>query len=141
VAAAFVASASYAVTNQAPRYSLLTTGLAGAIGWLIWLLVARGNEAQLLSTFLAAFVVGLLSWGLARWQHSPATLYILPGILPLLPGLTIYKGMLTLAQSQSSEGSLLLAQATFLGGALAAGVALSTSLAPALWRKPHLKIR
>ena len=105
------------------------------------MLVARGNEAQLLSTFLAAFVVGLLSWGLARWQHSPATLYILPGILPLLPGLTIYKGMLTLAQSQSSEGSLLLAQATFLGGALAAGVALSTSLAPILWRKPHLKIR
>ena len=135
VVAAFLASSCYAISNQIPRFAILTAGLAGATGWLTHLLIMRLNNTSLLVTFLAAFVVGILSWGLARWQHSPITLYILPGILPLLPGLTIYKGMLYLAQNQPTEGMILLAQATFLGGSLAAGVALSNSLVPLLWHR------
>lgn len=137
--AAFLACASYGATLQTPRFAILTTGLAGAVGWLAYLLTNRSNEATLLSTFLAALMVGLLSWGMARLQHSPVTIYILPGILPLLPGLPIYRGMLSLAQNQTVEGLLLLVQAVFLGGALAAGVALSNSFAPTIWRRPHLR--
>lgn len=136
VLAAIVASGCYAMLNHVPRFAVLTAGTAGGVGWLVYLLVSGWNQEIVLATFLAAFVIGLLSWGFARWQHSPVSLYILPGILPLLPGLVIYNGMLQLAHNQSLDGFLVLAQATFIGGALAAGVALSNSLAPALWRKP-----
>jgi uncharacterized membrane protein YjjP (DUF1212 family) len=130
VGAAFCAASCYALANQIPRFAILTAGLAGGIGWLAYLSISDWlDNTGLLATTLAAFVAGLLSWRLARLQHAPLTLYILPGILPLLPGLTIYNGMLNLAQNQTSQGILLLAHAVFLGGALAAGVALSTSLA------------
>ncbi|HMA33542.1 MAG TPA: threonine/serine exporter family protein [Chloroflexia bacterium] len=135
VAAAFGASACYAVSNQVPRFAILTAGLAGAVGWLTSLIVVNLQDTGLGATFLAAFVVGLLSWGLARWQHAPVTLYVVPGIMPLLPGLAIYNGMLDLAESQNIAGLLGLVHALFLGGALAAGVALSNSLAPALRRR------
>ncbi len=138
VGAAFFAAACFGIAIYVPRFAIFTAGVAGGIGWLIYLLVLRLNQSTLLSTFLAAFVVGLLSWGMARWQHSPVTLYILPGILPLLPGLTIYNGMLTLTRNQDVEGLLLLVQATFLGGALAAGVALSNTVAPAVSKLSHL---
>ena len=141
VGAAFVASACYAVAAHAPLRAVAGTGLAGAVCWLTYLLLAAPTHNELLETFLAAVVVAGLGWGLARWQHEPVTLYILPGVLPLLPGLTIYNGMLALARNQSVEGLLQLAHATFLGGALAAGVALSNTVAPTLWHKPHLRKR
>ncbi len=132
VAAAFVASACYAVWYHVPRFAVLTGGLAGALGWLTYLLAGQIGISPLAGTFLAAFAVGALSWSLARRQRAPVTLYVLPGILPLLPGVTIYNGMLDLAQNQSIAGLLVLVHASFLGGALAAGVALSNALAPAL---------
>ncbi len=138
VAAAFCASACYAVAGYIPRFAIATAGLGGACGWLVYLLLVRSGESVLLATFAAAFVVGWLAWTFARLQHAPITIYIIPAILPLLPGLTIYQGMLSLARNQNIEGLLQLVQANFLGGALAAGVALSTSLALAL---PHFKRR
>jgi uncharacterized membrane protein YjjP (DUF1212 family) len=135
VVAAFAASACYAVLNHVPRFALGTAGVAGAVGWLAYLLLLQVNAGPLAATFLAAFVVGVLSWGFARGQHAPVSLFILPGILPLLPGVTIYNGMLELATNQSLQGLLLLVHAVFLGGALAAGVGLSDSVAPHLWRR------
>jgi uncharacterized membrane protein YjjP (DUF1212 family) len=134
VAAAGGAAACYAVSNYVPRFAILTAGVGGAVGWLAYLLLVQVAATPLVATFLAAFVVGLLSWWFARIQHAPVTLYVVPGILPLLPGLTIYAGMLDLARNQNVQGLLELVHALFLGGALAAGVALSHSLAAALWR-------
>jgi uncharacterized membrane protein YjjP (DUF1212 family) len=133
VIAALVAAASYAVSNYVPRFAILTAGLGSAVGWLAYLLILQAGGTPLPATFVAAFLVGLLSWQLARAQHAPLTLYVVPGILPLLPGLTIYEGMLDLARSQNVQGLLVLVHALFLGGALAAGVALSNSLGRVLW--------
>jgi uncharacterized membrane protein YjjP (DUF1212 family) len=137
VGAAGIASACYAISNQVPRYAIGTAGLAGAGGWLAYLLLFHLTGAMLTTTFVAAFIVGVASWGFARWQHAPVTLYVVPGILPLLPGLTIYNGMLELARNQDVRGLAILALALFLGGALAAGVALSNVLAPPIWRRPR----
>lgn len=63
------------------------------------------------------------------------TLYILPGIFPLLRRVTIYEGMRQLAQSQNGAGLVTLVHAIFLGGALAAGVALGDSLGAPLWHR------
>ncbi len=134
VVAAFCAGVCYAIANYIPRFAIATAGLNCGLGWLTHLLVVNFGGAPLLATFLAALVVGAGSWELAYWQRAPITLYILPGILPLLPGLTIYQGMLELARNQSLSGLLLLAQAVFLGGALAGGVALSNSLMRPLLR-------
>lgn len=138
VLAAAGAAASYAVSNQVPRFAILTAGLAGGAGWLAYLLIAEATQATLTATFLAALIVGVLSWGLARQQRAPVLLYALPGMLPLLPGLTIFNGMLELAKANSVAGLLVLVHAVSLGGALAAGIALSNTFGPALWRRRRL---
>ncbi len=132
VAAAGAAAACYAIWYYVPRYAIVTAGVGGALGWLAYLLLVRAGATALPATAVAAFVVGLLSWGFAHLQHAPVTLYVVPGILPLLPGVVIYQGMLELAHNHNSAGLLELVHAIFLGGALAAGVALSHSLAQTL---------
>lgn len=134
VVAAFLASACYAVVYHTPRRSIAGAGLAGAFGWLIYLLAQPATGSILIGTFLGAFGAGLFSWWMARIRHTPTTLYALPGVLPLLPGLSIYGGMLALAQNRSNDGILQLITAAFLGGAIAAGVALSNSILAQFWR-------
>jgi uncharacterized membrane protein YjjB (DUF3815 family) len=141
VMAAFAASAFYAIANHTPVRAIIWAGLAGGAGWLVYLLTLSASDSPLISTFLAAFTAGVISWSLARLRHSPATLYTLPGVLPLLPGFSIYSGMLALSQNRSSDGILLLIMATFLGGAIAAGVALSHTLLAQLWRLSTIKGR
>lgn len=139
VVAAGFAAACYAIYSYIPRFAIFTTGFAGGAGWLTHIFIVNFLSGDgLLATFLAAFLAGLLGWRLARWQHAPTTLYILPGILPLLPGLSIYNAMLSLSQNQNQQGLLLLIHAIFLSGALAAGVALSNSLSLSLLSKIKL---
>lgn len=139
VAASFLASACYALVYHAPGRAIIPAGLVGGVCWLIYLVVHPATDSALIGTFTAAFGAGLLVWVMARLRHTPTTLYALPGVLSLLPGFSIYGGMLALSQNRSNDGILQLITATFLGGAIAAGVALSTSLMAQLWRLSPIK--
>ncbi|NWJ47394.1 MAG: threonine/serine exporter family protein [Chloroflexi bacterium] len=136
VVAAFLASIFFGISIDLPHRNIALAGIAGALCWLTHLSLQKLGVTELISAFIAAALVGTLSWGFARGQHSPVTLYILPGVLPLLPGLTIFDGMSALTQNDTLQGLFLLFKAIFIGGAIGVGVALSNSIAPAIWRKP-----
>jgi uncharacterized membrane protein YjjB (DUF3815 family) len=139
VLAALAAVTAFALANNIPPFAILTAGLTGAIGWLVYIVVNVQSGSGLGASFVAAFTVGVLAWLMARWQGAPITIYVVPAILPLLPGLTIYQGMLALTQNQGTTGIVTLIHAIFQAGALAAGVALSSSLVSPLLHLPkHL---
>ncbi|MEX2291348.1 MAG: threonine/serine exporter family protein [Mycobacteriales bacterium] len=127
--AAGVAAAAAAGASYAPRRTLPTAGLAGAMGWAVFRLLDEYGLDVALSTALAAVFVGFGSFAFADRQHAPPLIYVAAGIIPLVPGLTIYRGMLYLADGNSSAGILLLSQAVTIGLALAAGAILGEFLA------------
>ena len=49
--------------------------------------------------FLAAFLVAILSQIFARVSRAPVTLYLVTGILPLVPGVSMYRTVYYLLQS------------------------------------------
>lgn len=67
--------------------------------------------------------------GQARRQQAPPLGYLAAGIIPLLPGLTIYRGMLRLADGDTLGGLVTLGNALAIGLALAAGAILGEFLA------------
>ncbi len=126
--AALFASMCFGVACQIPRFTIIAAGLIGSCGWLTYLLVIQlsGSKSPFIATFLAALAVGIASRIAARLQRTSASLYTLPGILPLLPGLTIYQGMLAIATGQTVTGLILLVLALVIGGVIAAGTAFSS---------------
>ena len=64
-------------------------GLIGGIGWLVYLCVLPGTTATI-STFCATVVIILLSRWFAVRKRCPATLFLISGIFPLVPGAGIY---------------------------------------------------
>ncbi|CCG04863.1 threonine/serine ThrE exporter family protein [Blastococcus saxobsidens] len=132
--AAALASASFAVSNHAPRRTLLPTAAAGALGWGVFLGLDRLDLSPTLASASAAVVIGLGSYVLARRQQVPVVVYVAAGIIPLLPGLTIYLGLRRLTEGDTLGGITLLGTAVTVGLALAAGALLGEYVGQALRR-------
>lgn len=64
-------------------------GLIGGIGWLVYLCVLPGTTATI-ATFCATVVIIVLSRWFAVRKRCPATLFLISGIFPLVPGAGIY---------------------------------------------------
>ncbi|MGY1843605.1 threonine/serine ThrE exporter family protein [Modestobacter sp. SYSU DS0875] len=127
--AAVVSAAAAAAANYSPRRTIPAAGAAGALGWGAFRALDHFQFDAALSTGAAAVVVGLGAYVFAHRQRVPPLILVAAGIIPLLPGLTIYRGMLFLASGDTGTGFLLLSQAISIGLALAAGVILGSFLA------------
>ena len=119
VAASAVAVAFYAIGLGVPTKVLLTCSLVGAIATL----VGEGlvtTFAYIGDVLVAALVVGVLGRLFSRRLDAPWTLWAVPAVLVLLPGLTIVRAML--ATSAVLQVSLL-ADALLTAFAIGVGVA------------------
>ncbi len=90
---AWVATVGFALVFNSPRRDLIYAGLCGSAGWGMYLWVADTLNSVAVATFVGAFAVGVLGEILARWRRNPVTVYVIPGILPLVPGYGLYRTM------------------------------------------------
>ncbi len=74
--------------------------LVGAIGWSIYLSTSYLNNT-FFQSFIAMLCVSIMSEALARIMKAPATIFIMIGFFPLVPGSGIYYTMLYAVQGQS----------------------------------------
>ena len=65
----------------------------GVLSWTCYLLVRTAGGTVFFSTLAAALVVCLWSETMARQRKAPATIFLVPGIVPLLPGGALYYTM------------------------------------------------
>ncbi len=129
VLAAAVAAAAYALAGYAPLRSLVAAALAGAAGWGTYGLLAQVFHAgPVVSTGVAAAVVGGAAGLFRRGGGVPPLVITLSGITPLLPGYTAYRGFYQLAVEGVAGGLITVTVALGIGLALAAGVALGDFL-------------
>jgi len=119
IAAGMVSVAFYAVGLGVPRRGLLSAAVLGGVAVAIGAGMATGVFGR--QTLLAALAVGVLGRLIARRMEAPATLLMVPAILPLLPGLAIVQAML--AETQVQQIALL---GDALGTAFAIGVGVAS---------------
>lgn len=127
-AAAAAASAMSALAGYAPLRSLAAAAVVGATGWSAYAgLTLFAQFGPVVATGIAAVLVGLLTEVVGRRSTLHRQVIILSGIIPLLPGLTAYRGFFLLASAQTQDvvaGMVAVTLALAICLALAAGVAL-----------------
>lgn len=137
----FFATASFAWFFYITRYDILWAALLGALGWTVYLYISKNFGNPLSAYMLGSLVVGLLAELFAVIFKKPATIYIVPGIIPLVPGGGMYETMLMAVlgngEATSSTGFRTLSAAA----AIAVGIALASGVARfvANIRKPRLR--
>lgn len=124
----FIATMAFAVLFQAPRRTLAVSGFIGAVGWVIfyYMRTELGCDSFYANLF-ATIVLSLLSELCARVFKQPVTVYVIPGIIPIVPGLGMYKGMNKLIENNYEAGISTLLTASMDAAAIALGMMFMAS--------------
>jgi uncharacterized membrane protein YjjB (DUF3815 family) len=129
-----VTAAAFAFASYAPRRSLLPVAVIGGAATFVYYVVYAHAGGIAWASALAAIVVGLVSFAVAGRFRVPALVVVVSGIVPLLPGLSIYRGLAQMSAG-SSDGLLSMVSAAAIAIALAAGVILGEYVAQPLKRE------
>ncbi|MEU4740663.1 threonine/serine exporter family protein [Actinosynnema sp. NPDC023658] len=127
-AAGAATSAFFALASYAPPRALPVAAAAGAVGTTSYGLLALTGTNTIACAAAAATVVGFGGKVVSRRLRTPPMLVAVAGMVPLLPGLTTYRGLYQLTAEGDAAGlsTLVLAAGTAL--ALASGVVLGEHL-------------
>lgn len=121
----FIAAAGFGVIFNAPRRSLIQCGLVGMLGWILnYVLVQRGMDV-VPATVFASILVGALSQICARIFKTPIIIFIVSGIIPLVPGGTAYDAMRHFVENDYNTAVQLSAKVMLLAGGIAIGLMFS----------------
>lgn len=93
VAMAAVGTLGFSIYFRVSEKNVIASTVGGAIGWAVYLLIFHWCEDLFFSNFVAAFVVYFWSVVMARVLKAPSNTYLIPGIIPLLPGNALYYTM------------------------------------------------
>ncbi|AIQ46715.1 membrane protein [Paenibacillus sp. FSL R7-0273] len=130
----FIAAAAFCILFNAPARALLQCGIAGMVGWVLYLEL----ETQLdtvVATFLATVVVGVISQLFARSYKMPVIIFSVGGIIPMVPGGLAYDAMRNFVENDNNQAIQYGVQALLLSGAIATGLVLSEVLGQMFRRK------
>jgi uncharacterized membrane protein YjjB (DUF3815 family) len=123
----FFMSFALGVLYRIPRTSLLYGSIVGALSWLVMYSVVDYGYSVILANFFGSIIVGLGAETLARVIKMPATVFIVPGFIPLVPGREAYMTMLHMVEGQYSKGVYWGMQTILIAGAIAFGIFVSSS--------------
>lgn len=87
---AMFATISFAILFNAPKKEVVYCGLTGALGWVVYYGMTQREINSVLAALTATFCLTILARCFAVVRKSPVTVYLLPGIFPLVPGAGIY---------------------------------------------------
>ncbi len=110
------------------KYKLVFTGLSGVAGYLAYSLMFSWTGQSVLSIFIGAVVVGLYSEIAARLLKSPSTVFSIPGIFPLVPGIPAYEAISLLTANNLNEGLGKIIETVSGAGAIAFGILFITAI-------------
>lgn len=134
VGGAALSAGAFAFAAYAPSRVLLPiAAIAGAAAG-INLLLAENDLGRAWPAAIAAIFIGLVSYTVAGRAQVPPLVIVVSGIVPLLPGLSIYRG-LSLLGADDYSGILQMITAAAIAISLAAGVILGEYVAQPLRRE------
>lgn len=116
---------------------LLSVALGGALGWALFLLFSCFGMREAIAYFLVALLVSLYAEAMARLQKAPATVFVAPSLIPLVPGSSLYYTMAYAFGGDTARFSEKAITTLILASALAVGVMVATVCARLLFR-PHI---
>jgi uncharacterized membrane protein YjjB (DUF3815 family) len=125
---AFVGSLCVGILFNVKKKNLVWAGLSGTLGWIAYLLFYRITGEVILPTFMGALFVGLYSEIAARAFRSPATIFSISGIFPLVPGIAAYNTIQYIVEVKLQEAAEKGVETMAAAIAIAFGIMLTSTI-------------
>lgn len=136
VIGAGIAAAGYALASQTRRRVVVGVGLIGAIGLVLMSYFSlRLGISTVPASGIAALFIGLTAAFISRFWRTPSVGIISGAIVPLVPGLMLYNGLMQLVRYPPGDPQFLTAIGTlFTAIAVALTIAAGASLGSMIGR-------
>ena len=125
---ALTGSLGSAMLFNVRRSQLLPAAFGGLVAWAVCLLGLLLTPDEAVRYFLAALVLTLYAEMMARVRKAPATVFLIPGAIPMVPGGSLYQTMRFAVLGQWERFSAQGLHTLLLAGAIAGGVVCMMAL-------------
>ena len=82
----FIASSAFAVIFKTNKRHLLQVSFAGLMTYVVYYTALYFNSSLFIAALLSTCVASLFGEICARISHAPAIIFIIAGIIPIVPG-------------------------------------------------------
>ncbi len=106
---------------------MLFCGLSATLSWAVYLIANLLHVSDIWGSFFATLAVGFFSHMCARILKTPVITFLVAGILPLVPGISIYKAVYAIMFGEPGAGQTMLG-AILTVGAIALAIFLVDSI-------------
>ncbi len=127
VIGAFFAVIAFSILIEVPKRYFLPAGCVGALGWFVYLFCDMFLDSVGGVALLAALSVALSSHILARVLKAPVSTFLIPGILPLVPGGSVYRFAYSFIHN-SRDTTFYLTETVTIAGGIALAIFLVDSI-------------
>lgn len=125
---ACLASFGFSMLFGMRRRFLFAASLGGLLAWGVYLAADAWMHMEFLSYLLAAAFAVIYAEALARSLKTPATLFVVPAILPLVPGGSLYYMMSSAVQGHMAAAKVYGERTITAALAIAAGISFVVAL-------------
>ncbi len=95
----FAAALFFSVLLNQPRRSILFSSVIGGGAYVLFSFFGKGTLAY----FIASFFVGIACEALARWKKTTATQLITCALIPMIPGVGLYRTVRYMSDGQLTQ--------------------------------------
>ncbi len=127
VLTSFLATLGFAVMFNTPRRHLFTASANGAMGWALYTQITLLGGSTIFATFVGAMTLGLAGELLANYFRKPATVFIIPAIIPFVPGYGIFYTMESIMGQNYAEAVSKGSESFLIAVAIASGLIVSST--------------
>lgn len=124
---AFGGSLGFSLLYGTRRRYLLASSLGGLLSWGIYLAMSTWLRSGFLAYLVPSAFAVVYAEILARRLKSPATLFVIPAILPLVPGGSLYHAMSCVVRGDLAQARSFGAVTLEYALAIAAGISFVTA--------------
>jgi uncharacterized membrane protein YjjP (DUF1212 family) len=124
----FITTGAFALMFRAPLKLVIPTAVVGAIGMMSLVSLMRFGFSMIAASFLGTVIVAVLSEVLSRAGKDATTIFILPSIIPFVPGTTIMSTMSAILESDFERAAAYGSESLFTAGAIAVAIILVASI-------------
>ena len=101
----FVGTLGFAIFMHAPKRAWFLASAIGGVAYLLYWALQEFGVTEPMAIFIGALLGSILGQYCARRMRMIATIFVLLSMIPLVPGLGLYRCMHYLAQEMYSAGA------------------------------------
>ena len=126
----FFGTVAFGKIFNCPRKCLWQAGFVGTVGFAVYIVLLSGfGVSSMMSNFAGTVALSVCSEFFARRYRQPVPVFSIPGVIPLVPGLPLYRAMNYTMLNGYSMGMHTFVAAALDATAIAMGILLVSGLA------------